>query len=455
MAEIKEKKNRKGQITGYFVRVNLGRDEEGKKIRASTTLPYPTGKDGKPLTPKRAEKEIQRQAENWEREQKKAFDKEREDITQAKITEKSNITLPEFIDNHWLPDHVNDAEHTPKTKDFYRFISAEIKDFFNNDYPKTKLVDIDVIEIRAFLFYLKTDAKRKDGQPLSKTTIQHYFNALRNIMNFAVYEGFLPENPCLRIKPKDRPKKESREIDFLQPEEAVRFIECLDSEKEAEWWERYHHRSPLMWKCLCNILITTGLRRGEAIGLQWCDLDANMVIHVQRNVTTDTSQKESDNPYDKISIGQTKTKATRTEHITAYLFELLMQYKEEQETRHNIKFMETEGKPVNSTAYIFCHEMDLNLPLYPTNITRLMQKYIKRHSLPNVSPHDLRRTAASLAVEAGANVKQIQALMGHKDASTTLKFYAGLSKHAAKQTAEGIEEILRPKATVEQESKNG
>ena len=82
--------------------------------------------------------------------------------------------------------------------------------------------------------------------------------------------------------------------------------------------------------------------------------------------------------------------------------------------------------------------------MYPTEPTRMVSKFIKRHGLPNVSPHDLRHTAASLAIQSGANVKEIQALMGHKDAATTLKFYAGISEKAQRDTIEGIEGILRP-----------
>ena len=82
-----------------------------------------------------------------------------------------------------------------------------------------------------------------------------------------------------------------------------------------------------------------------------------------------------------------------------------------------------------------------------------MRKYIKRHELPNMSPHDLRHTAGSLAIQSGANVKQIQQLLGHKDATTTLKFYTGITEKAAKETVNGIENILRPTKKEEGEKK--
>ena len=67
---------------------------------------------------------------------------------------------------------------------------------------------------------------------------------------------------------------------------------------------------------------------------------------------------------------------------------------------------------------------------------------MQRHGLPNVSPHDLRHTAATLALESGADLKQIQQLLGHRDASTTLQFYAGVTEERQRQTVEGIENLL-------------
>ena len=67
---------------------------------------------------------------------------------------------------------------------------------------------------------------------------------------------------------------------------------------------------------------------------------------------------------------------------------------------------------------------------------------MKRHGLPDASPHDLRHSAATLALESGADLKQVQELLGHKDASTTLSFYAGVTEAAKRRTVEGIEGLL-------------
>ena len=59
----------------------------------------------------------------------------------------------------------------------------------------------------------------------------------------------------------------------------------------------------------------------------------------------------------------------------------------------------------------------------PSAITRHMKRFIKSAGLPDVSPHDLRHTCASLLLSSGADIKSVQEILGHADASTTLNFY--------------------------------
>ena len=111
-----------------------------------------------------------------------------------------------------------------------------------------------------------------------------------------------------------------------------------------------------------------------------------------------------------------------------------MAFKREQDEKYNGVLL--------PNAYIFCRVDNPYKPEYPTEPTRWQSKFVKRHKLPNVSPHDLRHTAATLALESGADLKQVQQLLGHKDPATTMKFYAGVTKEAQRRTVEGIESII-------------
>ena len=152
-----------------------------------------------------------------------------------------------------------------------------------------------------------------------------------------------------------------------------------------------------------TLLLTTGLRRGELFGLQWGDVDlTNGVLFVRRNVT---------NTYGKgIAIGEPKTEmGRRALPLTAKAVDLLTRYR-------------ADENPTEET-FLFHAADSLYQPQDPTYITKHMRKFMKRMELPAMSPHDLRHTCATLLLQSGADIKSVQDLLGHADASTTLNFY--------------------------------
>ena len=403
MATIIPKKDKAGKVTGYKIMVCVGRDDRTyKQIWRTRTVPRPDG-----LTPKKEEKEVARIADAWEQEQKAEYERTHEKVS------KKNMTLAAFVSDVWWKDHIdNTKEHTPSTISFFRYMSQDIVEYFG---PKKKLTAIDGEAVKKYVKYCSTEAKTKQGKPYSATTVKHHFDTLKNILEYARRFHYVNYNPCQDLNQKEKPKRDKKTVDFLDPKDAKRFIECLEEET-------------LFWRCYMNLLIVTGMRRGEATALQWADLDAdNLTITVQRNVTIDRNAPE------KYHIGPTKTEDVRTVPITPRLLTLLKQRKEEQEEIYGAVF---------PSAYIFNRATDPYTPVYPTEPTRWQSKFVKRHNLPRVSPHDLRHTAATLALEAGANLKEVQTLLGHSDPSTTMKFYAGVTEEAQRRTVQGIEDLL-------------
>ena len=408
MASISPYKNKSGEILSYKVTICLGRDDRYKQIRKSIRIPRPEG-----LTPTKERKEIQRLADAWEQEQRILFENTNDTSLIDKEKRKKTITLYEFIDEHWFADHVLDGSHSPSTVSFYEQMIEGIKRYFN---PKIKLSQIDLEEVRRFIRYLHTDKASKQNKPYSPSSIQHYYKALSSILDYARRLHYIDFSPIQELKQSEKPHNPNKQIEFLESSEAKEFLLALEDE-------------PLYWRCFMNVLITTGLRRGEAVGLQWSDISTDkLILTVSRNVTLD---KNSEN---KIHIGETKGKAIRIVPLSSRVYSMLMQLKAEQ--------CEKYGTIMLPRAYIFCRDNDPYLPCYPTEPTRWQSKFVKRHGLKNVSPHDLRHTAATLALESGADLKQIQQLLGHKDASTTMNFYTGVSEETQRKTVEGIESLI-------------
>lgn len=401
MATIVEKKNKAGEVTAYKVMVCVGRDDQYKQVWRTKTIKRPEG-----LTPAKERKQIEREADAWEQEQKAAY-------RQGHTTQdKDRITLAAFVRDHWWPDHVMDGTHTPASVSFYSYTSNDILEYFGE---KKRLNQIDAEAVKRYVKYLNTEAQTKQGKPYSKTTVQHHFSTLRNILEYARRFHYIDADPCQDLSQKEKPHREKRKIDFLDSAQAREFIRCLEAE-------------PLFWRCFENLLITTGLRRGEAVGLQWGDISADkLTLTIQRNVTLDKTAE------DKIHIGQTKGKEARTVPISRRVYALLMQRKEEQQQQYGL---------VMPTAFIFNRDGNAYRPIYPTAPTRWQQKFVKRHGLEDVSPHDLRHTAATLALEGGADLKQVQELLGHKDAQTTMQFYAGVTEEQQRRTVDSIESMI-------------
>lgn len=406
MATIIANKDNDGNIISYRFMVCVGRGaKDYKQIWRTKTVPRPQG-----LTPAKEKKEIARQADAWAEAQKAAF------LKGGEIKEdKEKITFAEFVEEHWWKDHVEDGAHTPSTISFYRHMKNDLLEYFGK---KKKLIQIDAETVKRYIKYCNTEARTKKGEAYKPSTVRHHFTTLRSILEYARRFKYIPSDPCQDLSQKEKPKRGKKEIDFLDSNEAREFIAALD-------------REPLYWRTFMNVLITTGLRRGEAVGLQWGDIDNKaLTITVQRNVTVD---KNSPN---KIHIGSTKTGESRTVPISPYVLSLLQQLKTEREKEYQLA--------LDADAFIFC-SADPYKPIYPTEPTRWQSKFTERHNLPRISPHDLRHTAATLALEGGANLKQVQSLLGHSDPSTTMTFYAGVTKEAQRRTVEGIEGLLERK----------
>lgn len=400
---IEPRTDKAGKVTGYRLRSCVGRDAQGRQVWRTCTLPRPEG-----LTPKKEEAEVRRQADAWEQAQKAEFERTREK------RDTSKITFAAFTREIWWAQHVMDGSHKPTSISFYKNISDSILSY--KPLADKQLQKITAADVKKYIVYLQTKATTKDGEPLSSTTITRHYQTLRNVLNFSIRFGYIKDDPCKTLSVKDKPHRENKAIDYLEPREAQRFMKALEEE-------------PLFWRAFESILITCGLRRGEAIGLQWRDIDPEkLTITIQRNITIDANAPE------KYSVGTPKSGESRTVPLSPHVYALLQSLKAEQQARFMAR--------IPPTAYIFSRVENPMRPIYPTEPTRWTQKFIKRHNLPNVSPHDLRHTAATLAIESGASLKAVQLLLGHQDSTTTMDFYAGITEQAQRRTVEGIESLL-------------
>lgn len=403
---IEEKKNKDGKIISFKFRCCVGRDDQYKQVWRTVTISADDPRlDG--LTPAKLKKTLNTMKAEWDQEQKEEYSKNHSKA------DKARITFTAFTREHWMKDHVI-PDHTPSSIQFFQYTSDKAVEYFGD---KKKLRDIDTEAVKRYLNYLRT-TPTDTGEPFSPTSVKHFFGTLRNILRYAKRLKYIDSDPTEDLAPSEKPHREKKQIDFLAPQDAARFLDCLEKET-------------LFWQCMFNIMLVSGLRRGEACGLQWRDLDSkNLELSVIHNVTLNKGSETGFN------IGKPKNSETRIVPISSRICLLLLRLKQEQEQRLNVSLM--------PNAFIFSNVDDPYKPIRPDSVTTKVRRFVEKHHFSNIisSPHDLRHSSASLLLEAGTDLKTVQQILGHADPETTMRYYAGITEAAKRRSVEGTERIL-------------
>ena len=210
MATITTKKDKAGNVTGYKVTLCVGRDETNKQIWRTCTIKRPEG-----LTPAKERKEVERQADAWAEAQKAEYDR-----THAKA-DKTKITFKQFVEDHWMKDHVKTADHTPSSVEFFEYTSQMAIDYFGE---KKRLKEIDTEAVKKYINFLKTTPTKTTGEPFGASSIKHFYGTLKNILRYAKRMHYIEYDPTEDLSQKEKPHRERKGIDFLEPAQAVEFL---------------------------------------------------------------------------------------------------------------------------------------------------------------------------------------------------------------------------------------
>lgn len=406
MATIKEIK-KAGNVL-YDFTACVGRDTSGKQIRR-----YLRWRPPEDLTPAKARKAAERAAAEWEESERKEYAAQQAAAAAGQAyhipAEKRRDDFVGYIDNVWFPLAVRGASDRPNTIQFYTNQSKPIKKYFAGRI----LQDISQTDVEKYLLYLRTDFKSKTGKPYGPKSVRHQYGTLVSMFGYAMAHDMLVRNPMDKVH---APKKVKHPVDALNQTETQ---QMLDDLPEVD----------ISLRCLLLLLVTTGIRRGELAGLQWGDIDmAAGVLEIRRGVTY--------TPASGIQVDTTKTDCgLRTIPVMPSVVRELEALRK-QVQRDNPRVVITQ-------AYLFPRKgATIFTPRAPDSITRTVKRFMRRHGLRDMSPHDLRHTCATLLLKQGADIKSVQDILGHADASTTLNFYVqsdlGQMQDAAEKYADAF-----------------
>ncbi|GBF78280.1 site-specific integrase [Paenibacillus sp. 598K] len=321
----------------------------------------------------------------------------------------TKMTLEKFIENEWIPKYACKEENlSPLSfKTYKHHITNHILPVFGHK----KLEEIKTIHVVTFINDLGKPGARKDGKgdTLSSGTIQYIYRVLKNILQRATEWQFIKANPMAGVK---KPRVEETECEFYDEVEARAVITAL-------------YKEPRRWRLLVLGAMIGGFRRGELLGLEWPDVDAkNGVLGVVNSISlTEDGKAVEKGPKSRSSKRQ-------VDFPDWYMAELEIHRKEWIKEKWDAQEKWLGG----DREFVF--HAGFGKPFYHSYPTEWWNKFVKRHELKKVRFHDLRHSAATLLIEAGASMKAIQKRLGHAKHQTTADTYAHVTKKLSRDTAE-------------------
>ncbi len=254
-----------------------------------------------------------------------------------------------------------------------------------------------------------------EPQTLSGQTILHYHRLISVILQTAVEWQYIPANAAERVKP---PKAEANEAGYLDDKQAIHLLELLEDQ-------------PIHYRTAVTVLLFTGMRRGELMGLTWQDIDfENNTIVIQRSLQY--------LPEKGVFVDDTKTKAShRVIKAPAAAIHSLKLYRVWQ-MENALRL----GNSWNEAGQVFVTSE--GKPMHPDTITSWFGKFIKTTNLPQIHIHSLRHTNATLQIANGVAVTTVAGTLGHSNSGTTSRVYAHAIQSAAAASAEMLDNLLAP-----------
>lgn len=341
-----------------------------------------------------------------------------QEVRTGVFVEPTQTSFGEWLDK-WLTGYKKGQLKQSTYQGYEILINVHIKPALG----KIPMAKLQAHMLQAF-YNEKLEKGRADGKGSLSTRMVRYMHAIiRQALQQAVKEGLLSRNVADATSP---PAVKNKQMRPLTEDELLAFF---DAAKDDRLFAAY------------VVAATTGLRRGELLGLCWdcVDLD-NGVITVQRELL---ALKDG-----LVLEETTKSKSgRRCIVLTDDAIRELKAYRKRQ-AKEKLLF----GEAYQDHGLVFCKED--GTPIDPRVFTKHFQRILVKAGLPKVRLHDLRHTHASLLLARGVHPKVVQERLGHSSITMTLDLYSHLVpglQEAAAATLNGL--LKKGKSPAEQQGK--
>jgi integrase len=311
-------------------------------------------------------------------------------VEQQNYTAPTKVSVREYLTREWLP--AVKATIRPSTYNSYvQHVECHIAPHIGS----IKLAKLTGSQVNA-LYAKLAETGRKDAKTgLSPMTVHHVHSCLHKACKDAVRWGCISRNPLDAADPPRTKGDSAREMQTWTKEQLRAFLESVAGERLSPLW---------------HTIAMTGMRRGEAIGLRWSDVDLENGRLSVRRALVPTNRE--------VVVSEPKTvKGRRVIALDPGTVEVL----KTQAARQLDEQQQWDGAWVE-TGLVFSAENGGALD--PESVTRYFRQAVKKSMLPQIRLHDLRHTHATLALQAGVHPKVVSERLGHATVSITLDTYS-------------------------------
>ena len=320
-------------------------------------------------------------------------------VAQGKPARDQKVSLSSYLDI-WSIEALEYSDRKETTKENYRHLLRLV---MQDQLAKKELSKVIPSDFHRFFHRLKTEG-------LASTTVRKAYVVLKQVFKDAVKERRIAENPFDHV---DRPKEVRKEAQFFDRDEARTLIEAAKGDR--------------LYVAI-RLLAATGLRRGEALGLRWSDIDFQEGTLTVRNTLATTGNG--------LYLTPPKTEASRRQlDLDDSLISLLKSH----------KISQAEDARNMANKYLdkgFVFATRTGEPVDPTNLARSLRRICRAAGLPELGPHALRHTAATLMLEAGEPVHVVSRILGHSNIRITVDIYGHVSDEGKKKALNTLGNLL-------------
>jgi len=305
---------------------------------------------------------------------------------------KRKVTLERFLWETWLP-----AIKTTVRTSTYLSYQSHLRNHISPYIGDKRLDRVDGSALNE-LYATLLERGRHDGTSLSAATVRRVHAVLHRAFRDAMRWGLIARNPCAGADPPKLRASRQTQFSTWSADELKRFLDFVQDDKLYPLW---------------LLLATTGMRRGEALGLRWCDLELGHGEAAIRQTVV--------SHHYVIAMSEPKTaRGRRVVALDDHSVAALAIYKKEK-------------SPEQEDELVFCYRT--KTPLNPIDISKRFVKMSKGAGLRRIRLHDLRHTHATLALQAGIHPKIVSERLGHSTISLTLDIYSHAIPHLQKEAA--------------------